>query len=153
MATIVDDRTSPAAPGTPPSAAWTRRDDVEPEPADRGWLAARIPGTLAGMMAGVWYVLFLVALAVEPATDAQPAAIDSILGFALLAGLGATAVGLAARRRFGLVASLGAAGFLTALSIACPTTGHHSLAAWWFVQLACAAGLVVASAVALHRTA
>jgi hypothetical protein len=67
--------------------------------------------------------------------------------------LAVMAVGLLARRRWGVLAGLGAAGIFTALAVACPTSGHHAIAPWWFGQIACALGLVAASAVALLRPA
>jgi hypothetical protein len=66
-------------------------------------------------------------------------------------GLLATmAAGLVMQRRFGLVASFGAAGFMTLLSVACPVSGHHPFGAWWYGQMACVLALVAASVVALH---
>jgi hypothetical protein len=49
--------------------------------------------------------------------------------------------------------SLAAAGFFTALSVACPVSGHHPFGAWWFGQMACALGMVAASWIALGRPA
>jgi hypothetical protein len=54
------------------------------------------------------------------------------------------------QRRLGLVASLGAAGFFTAMSVACPVSGHHPYGAWWFGQMACALGLVGLSLLAIR---
>ena len=53
------------------------------------------------------------------------------------------------RRRWGLGVSVAAAGFFTALSVACPVSGHHPFGAWWFGQMACALGMGGASVVAL----
>ena len=61
--------------------------------------------------------------------------------------------GMVMQRRLGLVVSLGAAGFFTALSVACPVSGHHPFGAWWFGQMACALGLVGFSAYRLGRPA
>ena len=45
--------------------------------------------------------------------------------------------------------SVAAAGFFTALSVACPVSGHHPFGAWWFGQMACAVGMLGGSVVAL----
>jgi hypothetical protein len=63
----------------------------------------------------------------------------------------ATAIGLAMCRRWGLVAAVGASGLLLASAVACPTTGHHTIGAWWFVQMACSLAAVGVSVVALRR--
>ena len=132
--------------------------DVAPAPVPaaapvdtKAWLGSRIPGEVALMMGVVWYVLFLIGTAVEPSTENALPVIDAVLGWVMLGAIAATAVGLGARRRWGLVASTGGAGLFTAMVVACPTTGHHALAAWWFVQFACAAALLGASVYALRR--
>ena len=58
--------------------------------------------------------------------------------------------GLVMQRRWGLVASLGAAGFMTALSVACPISGHHAFGVWWYGQMACVLALGAMSVVALR---
>jgi len=125
---------------------------VRPAPADtRSWLGQRISTEAAIMLGTVWYVLFSIGVAVEPQTDASAPVLATALGFVSLGLLALMAVGLVARRRWGLLAALGGGGLFLALSVACPTTGHHPVAAWWFVQMACAVGLVGASAYALRR--
>ncbi len=120
-------------------------------PATPTWLAERISVDVAVMMGATWYVMLLIARGLEP----QPAGPDPswavALSFVFLAALVLTAAGLLARRRWGLLASLGAGGILMAFSIACPVSGHHGFGAWWFGQMACALGLVGASAFALTR--
>ena len=54
--------------------------------------------------------------------------------------LAAMLAGLVMQRRWGLLASFGAAVLATAASIACPVTGHHAFGAWWFAQMACMLG-------------
>lgn len=73
-----------------------------------------------------------------------------LLGVAFMGLLAATATGLVMQRRWGLVVSLAAAGFFTALSVACPLSGHNPFGAWWFGQMACALGMVGASVAALN---
>ena len=48
----------------------------------------------------------------------------------------------------GLVLSVAAAGFFTALSVACPVSGHHPFGTWWFGQMACALGMLGGSVAA-----
>jgi hypothetical protein len=125
-----------------------------PEIADtRSWLQERISTETAVMLAAVWYVLFVIGTALEPsvATPTPGWLVAVSVGF--FSVLAVMAVGLLARRRWGVLAGLGAAGIFTALAVACPTSGHHAIAPWWFGQMACALGLVAASAVALRRPA
>jgi hypothetical protein len=145
MTQVTDDPTvrTEAAGSTPTAAA--------PPLDNRAWLRQPISRTWAAGMGAAWYVLYVIAVLVEPTTHHEEPAIATVLSYAMLAGMVTMAAGLIARRRWGLVASLGAAGLLTALAVACPTTGHHAIGAWWFVQLACAGGLVAGSVVALRR--
>ena len=45
-----------------------------------------------------------------------------------------------------------AAGFFTALSVACPVSGHHPFGAWWFGQMVCALAMLGGSVFALNRS-
>jgi peptidoglycan/LPS O-acetylase OafA/YrhL len=116
------------------------------------WLRERIDGHVALVLGVTWLVLFQIAAALEPTTDLPEPAFGIVLELTMWFLLAAMVTGLLMQRRLGLVASLGAAGFLTALSIACPATGHHPYGAWWFGQMACAVGLVAASLIALRRS-
>jgi hypothetical protein len=145
--TIEQDTEQEVPEVAPVAAPATARTDT------RSWLAERISTETAVLMAATWYVLFLVATGLEPhASGAEPAwaAALTAVFFGLLA---VAAVGLGVRRRWGLLASLGAAGLFTAFAVACPTTGHHPVGAWWFGQMACVFALVGASAYALRRPA
>src|SRR6266508_901936 len=89
--------------------------------------------------AGTWVVLLAVGIAVEP-PPTNPNAVDpwfvSALGALLLGGLLTTFAGFWLRRRWGLAASLVAAGVLVLSSVMCPVSGHHAgIGAWWVVQL------------------
>jgi len=132
------------APEATPAPAATRPDT-------RTWLAERISTETAVLMGATWYVLFLVATGLEPQASGSEPAWAATLSFVFLGLLAVTAVGLLVRRRWGLLASLGAAGLFTAFAVACPTTGHHPVGAWWFGQMACVFALVSASAYALRR--
>ncbi|MCZ7527239.1 MAG: hypothetical protein M5U14_13160 [Acidimicrobiia bacterium] len=119
----------------------------------RAWLAGPVPGR-----AGAWTgVAWLVALPLVEALEPEPVAGASfpwyatLLGVALLGALALAAAGLLAARRWGLVASLGAAGLLTAGTVACPVSGHHAWGAWWPGQLAVALTLTAVSVRALRR--
>jgi hypothetical protein len=147
--TIIDQEIRPAATSPAPDTAAT----TATRPDTRTWLRERISAETAALMGATWWVLFLIATGLEPeATGGEPVWAASV-SFVFLGLLAVTAVGLVARRRWGLLASLGAAGLFTALSVACPTTGHHPVGAWWFGQMACVLGLVGASAYALRRPA
>lgn len=129
--------------------------DVEklesPHRADTPWLQERVPGSVGITVGLSWLVLTQIAVALEPAS-ARPVPLVGVLleivSYVLLATMLA---GLVVQRRWGLLASLGAAVLLTAGAIACPATGHHGLGAWWFPQMACVLALVGISAVALRR--
>jgi hypothetical protein len=142
MSLFTDER-SPAPIETP----------ERPLPVETGvWLRERIPGAWAAGVAIAWYALYTIAVLVEPATHHEEPLIGVVLGVALLAAMVVTAGGLLAGRRWGLVASLAGATLFVAMSVACPTTGHHTIGLWWFAQMACALGLVGVSVAALKRT-
>jgi hypothetical protein len=136
----------------PSQAPQTER---APRPDTRSWLQDRVaPGWAFGLLAG-WYGLFLLAQVLQPEPDAHDgllAWIGAALAVVFVAALLVTAIGLAVRQRWGLVASLGTAGLLFADSIACPLTGHHELGAFVFVQAVGAVALAGTSIRALRRT-
>jgi peptidoglycan/LPS O-acetylase OafA/YrhL len=115
----------------------------------RTWLRERIDGRICVVLGVAWIVLFQIAAALEPATNRAEPAYSVVLGLIMWGLLATMVTGLVMQRRFGLLASLGAAGFMTLLSVACPISGHHPFGAWWFGQLTCVLLLVVASLVAL----
>jgi hypothetical protein len=128
------------------------RPDANPDPRldTRAWLAERIDGKLAGGVALAWLVLLQVAFALEPATNQAEPIYGVVLELTMYVLLATMLTGLVMQRRFGLVASLAAAGFMTALSVACPVSGHHAFGTWWYGQMACVLALVAVSGVALH---
>jgi hypothetical protein len=111
----------------------------------------RIPAETSVALGVAWFVCYSIGSALEPHTAHPMPVIGVVLGVALLVGILTTAVGLTARRRWGLTASLGSAALLVASSVACPTTGHHGLGLWWAGQMAVSLALVVASVVALRH--
>lgn len=124
-----------------------------PEHRAAAWSCARVDGRDALVVAVAWFVLVQVASLLEPETTHHVPVVATILEVTLWVFLGAMVVGLATRRRWGFLASLGAAVIATAASIACPTTGHHAVGAWWFGQMACVLALVGVSTWALRSPA
>ena len=118
----------------PEQAQETR---TAPKKETRVWLRDRISaGWAYGLLAG-WYRLFIVVQLNEPPPQADHgmlAWIGAVMSVVFLGALVVTGIGLAVRQRWGLVASLGASGFLVADSIACPLTGHHEFGAFVLVQ-------------------
>ena len=132
-------------------------DDVVEAPrrpelsSNRVWLSERISGRAALGVGVSWLVLLTVGAELEPATDQSEPFVGVLIGVAMMALFVATLIGLGLRRRWGLVTSLGGAITLTAMSIMCPVSGHHSFGAWWYGQMLCALGLAAISFVALRR--
>jgi hypothetical protein len=116
----------------------------------RAWLQERIDGRVAVGVGIAWLVAYQLAVSLEPVTHQPEPWYGVGLGVAFMGLLAATATGLIAQRRWGLVVSVAAAGFFTALSVACPVSGHHPFGAWWFGQMACALGVLGASVGALR---
>lgn len=126
-----------------------------------GWIDARLrildgpmrPAWALGL-AAAWVLLFPAAVALEP-VPAEPSAPEPwyalAIGLVLLAGLGGVIAGCAVRRRWAAAASLVAAGAFGLGVILCPSTGHHSMGAWWFAEAAAATGLAGVSVAALRR--
>jgi hypothetical protein len=116
----------------------------------REWLRERIDGRLAAGVAIAWFVLLQLAMALEPVTHQPEPSYGIVLELVMWLLLATMVAGLVMQRRWGLVSSLGAAGFLTALSVACPVSGHHPFGAWWFGQMACVLALAAISVVAIR---
>jgi len=119
----------------------------------RTWLSERIDGKVAAGVGIAWLVLLQVAFALEPTTHQPEPSYGVVLELTMWLLLATMVAGLVMQRRWGLVASLGAAGFMTALSVACPVSGHHPFGAWWYGQMACVLTLVAVSVVALRWSA
>jgi hypothetical protein len=119
----------------------------------RAWLQERISGGLAAGIGLAWFLAYQLAASLEPETHQPEPWYGVVLAVAFLALVAGTATGLVMQRRWGLLVSLMAAGFFTAMSVACPVSGHHAFGAWWFGQMACALGMVGASWFALGRPA
>jgi peptidoglycan/LPS O-acetylase OafA/YrhL len=116
------------------------------------WLQERVDGWTCATLAASWFVLLQVATALEPATNRTEPFYGVALELAMWLLLATMVTGLVMQRRFGQVASLAAAGFLTAMSIACPVSGHHPFGTWWYGQITCVLALLAISAVVLRRS-
>lgn len=106
----------------------------------------------------VWWALFIVGLAVEPA-PAEAAAtqlsllLDVVVPVVFLGIAAATVAGLGGRRRWGAWSATAGGAYVLALAIACPATGHHQVGAWWGIQLATAVGMTAAGYLATRSRA
>jgi hypothetical protein len=123
------------------------------EPGTRAWLTERIDPWVAIGVGVSWLVLTPIAMALEPSTDRSEPLIGMVLANAMQLLLLAMLVGLALCMRWGIAASLAGAVFATAMTVACPVSGHHQFGAWWYGQMLCALLLVAISVAALPRQA
>ncbi len=149
LTTEQPDHDTPSAIEAPPAPA-SGVEHLE----TREWLATRISRNVAIFVGVAWYVLFFAAVSLEPEAahpDVIPVWIGVTVDVVLLGLLAVMAAGLGTRRRWGLVASMGAAGVFLMATIACPASGHHSFGLWWYGQMACSLGLVAISAATLRR--
>jgi hypothetical protein len=86
-----------------------------------------------------------------PDPDAAVPLVAMVIGVAELgAWVGAAWAGLF-RRPTALLWAVGAALAAVVGTVACPTTGHHSLGGWWYAELAVCVGALVAISVAALR--
>ena len=135
-----------------PEAEAPEALSAAPEPDTRAWLEGSISGALAAFVGLSWYALFAISAAIEPESSHEVPVIGLVLGVALLGAMLAAGIGLAMRRRWGIVAALGASVLLLASAVACPTTGHHTIGTWWYFQMVCSFAAVGVSGAALRRS-
>ncbi len=128
----------------------TRDDDRIDEHRRAPRLTDRISEEVSLALGMMWVVGYLAVGALEPATHQALPTIAIVLTVAFHLALLGAAAGLVARRRWGITASLGASGVFLAGTVACPTTGHHSIGVWWLAQMAISIALVAANVVALQ---
>jgi hypothetical protein len=128
-------------------------DVVTPQPI-AGLTERLSPGWAAGLVVA-WIGIFCTGVILEPAPaepDAALPLIEGLLIMGLMVSWVVTAVGLAARRRYGALGSLVAGVFLVGMTIACPVSGHHvGIGAWWWFEAAGSTALVALSGKALQR--
>ncbi len=113
-------------------------------------LTDRISENVSGALGLMWVVGYLAVGALEPATPHELPVIAIVLTVVFHLALLVTAAGLIARRRWGIAASLGASALFLAGTVACPTTGHHSMGVWWLGQMVISLALVAANVAALQ---
>jgi hypothetical protein len=126
----------------PGDAAAVGRRELTDE-LSRGW---------ARFLTIAWIVVFSLGATLEPAPanpDAMPF-LAGVLATGLMTGWVVMAAGFAQHRRYGAAGSLGAAGVLAAMTVACPLSGHHAgIGAWWWFEVAGSVALLAASRAAL----
>jgi len=140
------DPAAPAGSATQPAATAEGRTG-------RATLTDRLSGRWALFLTAAWVTIFTIGVALEPAPtdeDAMPL-LGAVLVSGLMLGWVVMAAGFAQRRRYGAVASLGAAGVLVAMTFACLLSGHHvGIGPWWWFEVAGSSTLVTASRAALR---
>ena len=148
----VDPRTAPVvppAPGPGSGAAVGR----QPWPA---WADAadRLPVWAAAAAGLLGPAIAAVCVALEPAPadpDAAEPIVGLVLGYLLLAGWLGAAVTALARRPAALGWATGVAGVSVLMTISCPTSGHHTaVAGWWVAEMVLCLGTLFLSAAALR---
>lgn len=140
---FVEPAATEAAAAPPPTAPAARHRELSDE----------LSGGWALFLTVAWIVIFTLGAALEPAPanpDAMPF-LAGVLATGLMGGWLVMAAGFAQRRRYGAAGSLGAAGVLAAMTVACPVSGHHAgIGAWWWFQVAGSLSLLAASRAALR---
>jgi hypothetical protein len=133
--TLDHPRIPPAPPATP------SRTHVLSE----GWAAVLGLG---------WPLVFMIMLMLEPVPDNPEVAASTaavVVSLAFYAGLIATSVFAGARHRAAAPVAV-LTGLVTAgMVVSCPTSGHHSFAAWWFAELAVVCAMLAVSVVGLRQ--
>jgi hypothetical protein len=129
-------------------------DEVDPGPQPFSASKA-LSGRWAAFLTVAWVTIFSVGVALEPSAadeDALPL-VGAVLVTGLMVGWLVMATGFVRRRRSGAMGSLVAAGFLVAMTVGCPLSGHHAgIGAWWWFEMAGSLALVGASGAALRST-
>src|SRR5262245_21349450 len=126
-------------PKIPPAAR--PRTDVLSE----GWAAVLGLG---------WPIVFLVMLLLEPVPD-HPEVAASVLAvvveMAFYAGMIVTSVFAGARERAAAPAAVLTGLVVVGMVVSCPVSGHHSLGAWWFAELAVGVAMLAVSVAGLRE--
>jgi hypothetical protein len=154
---IIELGTDTAAAPAETEAGWfpdaAAQGGTTAAPTHRRDLSDELSGGWGLFLTVAWIVIFSAGAALEPA-PANPGAMPflaGVLASALMVGWLVMAAGFAQRRRYGAAGSLGAAGVLVAMTVACPLSGHHAgIGAWWWFQVAGSLALVAASRAALR---
>jgi len=157
---------APAAPApkapAPAAAAPAAQAPKAPAPASapqrrapRQHTARLLTDTGVRVLTAVMIGLFTLGVAVQPAPDgpepSAPLYADLLNGVVSVGLLVLLAGGLLARR-WSLTAGLVTGAGLLTLSALCPASGHHEVAAWWFVQMGVGVAMTALPAGVLART-
>jgi len=150
----VDPRTAPVVPPAPDAPAAPIGAHVAPACPAWAEAADRLPVWAAAAAGLLGPAIAAVCMALEPAPanpDASEPVVGLVLGYALLAAwLGAAATGLA-RRPAALGWATGVAGLSVLMTISCPTTGHHTaVAGWWVAEMVLCLGALFVSMAGLR---
>jgi hypothetical protein len=138
----------------------SRTDTTRPAPplaaAQRGdRLMRELPVVWAVAIAVGWPLAVAGLVILEPApvdpTAPEPLVVSLLGSIQMLAVTGAIIAAIA-RRRAAAASSTVAAGIGVVFAVACPATGHHALAPWWFGTLAISGALVYCSVAAWRRS-
>jgi hypothetical protein len=109
------------------------------------------PGWAAALGIG-WPLAYIVAVAIEPAPthpEAAPAVLATVASLALMVALWSTVFAAAHRQPSAALGGAITGAIAVAMTVTCPASGHHTLGAWWFGQLALTAGMLAVSLAAL----
>jgi hypothetical protein len=128
-----------------------------PAPADeRGWFDRPLSRAWAVALGAGWPLTFLVTGVLEPAPvdpDAPAPLVVDLGSRVFLVALVVTVCAAMARHRLAAPAAVVAGGVLTAFTVACPTSGHHTYGLWWVAQLATAVAMLAISTASLSSRA
>ena len=128
-------------PATSPESVGRRRslDDV-------------IPWSVSGALLVAWLGGLTWLFAISPAPDpSQPiSVVDEVISSAMFGSWLAVFTGLGARRRFGLVAGVGAGLVIAGAGVLCGVTGHTGL--WIPIQIGVGSGLAALGGLSLKVT-
>jgi hypothetical protein len=116
----------------------------------------RLTPTWSGILGFGWPLAVVVSIALEPAPADPEAAVPvivSLASLALFAALVATAVAAGNRHPSAAVAGVVTGLIALGFTVTCPVSGHHTLGAWWFGQLALTLAMLGVSVAALGRRA
>lgn len=122
---------------------------VEPTTAPAKTLTDRIPGWLALGTGALWLSMLVTIEILAPAASDDPGALAVTIGVIFEIVLLATIIGLASRRRWGLMTSMAGGVVLLGASAMCSLEGH--VAAWLTAQYVAGAAILFASRTAWRR--
>jgi hypothetical protein len=116
----------------------------------------RLAPTWAGILGFGWPLAIVVSIALEPAPADPEAAVPIVVSLAsigLFAALVATAVAAGNRHPSAAIAGVVTGLLALGFTVSCPVSGHHTLGAWWFGQMALTLAMLGVSLAALGRRA